>query len=364
MNLEKLAKLRESVDEIDRKIIDQLIERMQLSEEIGEIKSASTEKVSYSDPAREIAVIRKLQEIAKDKLPAKFISRIYREIMAESLNRQHPLKVSYLGPVGTFSYEASLNHFGIATIHVPQDNIRSCIEAVEQEQTEFAIVPYENSTEGGIGESLSLLTETKLIACGETQLRVRHNLIANKEQNIKEVTTIYSHPQSFAQCRRWLDANLPEATHVAYPSNSAAAQAIKDKENVVSIGPQGAAIQHQLTVIERDIEDNPYNVTRFLILGKELCKPTGNDKTSIVFSVHDKPGALCELLTLFAKNNLNLTRLESRPVPGQVFEDYMFFIDVQGHQDEEPLKDILTTIKQESAWFKNIGSYPSTDIVG
>ena len=366
MNSDKLAALRAEVDGIDAKIIKLLIERMRVAGDIGEhkLELLSKEGLDFVDPAREAQVIQRLQELAGEALPATFISRLYREIMAEALNRQYPLKVCYLGPAGTFSHEAARQHFGIATELVPQDSIRGCFEAVEHDKVPYAVVPYENSTEGGVGETLLLLLDTRLRACGETQLRIRQNLLGKKGLDLKEVNKVYSHPQSFAQCRHWMEVNLPGAARVECASNSAAAKSCSEEPGAAALGPQGAAAQHGIEVLVANIEDNADNVTRFLILGKQAAQPTGSDKTSIVFSLRDRPGALHDMLKHFADRDLNLTKLESRPVPGSSLGNYMFYIDVIGHSDEEPLRGILAKVEQDAASFSNLGSYPRSDIEG
>ncbi|MBF2735480.1 MAG: prephenate dehydratase [Betaproteobacteria bacterium AqS2] len=367
MDSKELAALRAQVDGIDDKIIELLRERMRVAGQIGDRKIAMLKEAQdfdFVDPAREAQVIKRLQDQAGTELPAEFVSRLYREIMAEALNRQHPVKASYLGPAGTFSHEAALQHFGVATELVPQDSIRACADAVEHDKARYAVVPYENSTEGGVGETLALLLETRLRACGETQLRVRQHLLGRAGQDLGALRLVYSHPQSFAQCRSWFEGNLPGAARIECASNSAAALAASKEEGAAAIGPRGAALQHGLEVLVEDIEDNPDNVTRFLILGKDEARPSGNDKTSIVFSVHDRPGALHDMLRYFSDSGLNLTRLESRPEPGSRLGNYMFFVDVIGHGAEEPLKGILAKVAKEAASFTNIGSYPRVEIGG
>ena len=360
-----MSELRKRLDGIDDKIIALLAKRMALSEKVGEAKSRQKGREDYSEPAREAKVIRRLQKVAGQKLPKGFVDRIYREIMAESLRRQKPLTVSYLGPEGTFSHEASLNHFGGASIHVGSESIEECMRAVEQNRSDRAIVPYENSTEGGVGETLDLLAETSLVACGEAQLRVCQNLLGKKGKPISGIKVVHSHQQSLAQCRHWLSANLPGVDLIACASNSAAARlAAKMGPQAAAIGPAGAAKPYGLEVLASDIEDHPHNITRFLVLGRSTVPASGNDKTTLTITIRDKPGALFETLKIFADAGLNLSRLESRPVPGKGIGSYRFFIDVLGHVNDRKMALALDALAGETATLKVVGSYPRSAVIG
>lgn len=360
-----LKKLRGRLDAIDDEIVRLLLERMSISGEVGKAKAGDSDREDFLEPAREAEVIRRLQGVAGEGLPEAFIDRLYREIMAESLRRQRPLQVSYLGPAGTFSHEASMSHFGGAAVHSGEAGIQACLEAVEGRRSDRAIVPYENSTEGGVGETLDLLAETSLIACGEAQLRICQNLLGAPGQSIDDIAEVHSHPQSFAQCRRWLDANLRGKEQISCASNSSAAEhAAKAGSNVAAIGPAGAAKLYGLEVLASDIEDSPHNVTRFLVLGRKPVPPTGNDKTTMTITLRDRPGALFGVLKLFADAGLNLSRLESRPMPGAEIGNYRFFIDVLGHRDEEPMASMLDELARETANLKVVGSYPRSAVIG
>ena len=365
MTNDDLNGLRARLDEIDKQIVQLLIERMVVAEDVGKVKEQA-EYEDFGDPAREAQVIRRVQDLAGDHLPAAFIDSLYRNIMAEALRRQRPMRVSYLGPIGTFSHEAALNHFGVAAEFQPEDSIRACFEAVAYQRSNRTIVPYENSTEGGVGETLDCLTDTKLIACGEAQLRIRQHLLALPGTKLAAITAVYSHPQSFAQCRRWLDAKLPTCERIVCSSNSAAAKQVADAGGgcAAVLGSHGLAAIHGFAELARNIEDNPNNVTRFLVLGRQLTGPTDDDKTTVVVAARDRPGSLFGLLKLFADAGLNMTRLESRPLRGEEIGKYLFFIDVLGHQDEANLAEVLERLAAEAASCKVVGSYPRSAIVG
>lgn len=359
---DELARLRRQLDELDQKLIELLVERMGLSTRVGEAKRAADEGGLMVDPAREEELIRRLQEIAGERLPPALIRQIWREIISESVRLQQELVVSYLGPPGTFSHAAALAHFGSSATHVAQESVAACLDAVRQGQSELAIVPYDNSTEGAVGQTFDLLRDTALVACGEMQLRIEQNLLGSSGQRIEELETVYSHPQSFAQCRKWINANLRGVALIDCASNAAAAaQASKAKAASAAIGGLEAGRLHGLDCLVAKIEDNPNNVTRFLIMGANAARPTGDDKTTLVVSVHDKAGALVELLNLFAANDLNMTRLESRPAPETGIGDFRFFIDVQGHRDVEPLTSVLAKMGKVAASLKVIGSYPRSE---
>lgn len=364
MAKEGLEELRRRLDGIDDEIVRLLAERMSVSEKVGAVKAGEGREDPH-EPAREAEVIRRLQGLAAGGLPDDFVDRVYREVFAESLRRQRPLRISYLGPAGTFSHEASLRHFGGAAVHSGEASIEACLEAVEGRRADCAIVPYENSTEGGVGETLDLLADTSLHACGEAQLRICQNLLGRPGQEVGGVTEVFSHPQSLAQCRRWLDANLPGRERTGCASNSAAAErAAKAGEGAAAVGPAGAAELYGLAVLAADIEDSPHNVTRFLVLGRDEVPPTGSDKTTMTVTVRHRPGALHAVLKLFADAGVNLSRLESRPIPGEELGRYRFFVDCEGHRDADPMPRLLDDLAGETASLKVIGSYPSTAVIG
>ncbi len=361
MNNDDLAKLRGKLDVIDAQLVELLVERWNLSGQIGQVKQKSDDK-AVIDPVRESQVLRQVLQVAAGRIPEEFVKHVYREIFSASAACQAKLKVCYLGPEGSFTHEAASQSYGHAADYIAESSIQACIDTVEHRRADHAVVPYENSSEGGVGDTLDGLVETELVACGETQLRIHHNLLsANDEFDVADITKLYSHPQSFAQCRKWLNANLPDCERIACASNSAAAQQAA-ANNSTALGPAGAAKLHGLRVQIRNIEDNPHNITRFLRLGRKPVASTGNDRSSLLLALNDEPGALHRVLQLIAEAGVNMSRLESRPMPGAAFAQYMFYIDTDGHCDEPPLKDLLVKLRTRTGFLKVIGSYPRATI--
>ena len=274
------------------------------------------------------------------------------------------MRVSYLGPEGTFSHEATLRHFGDVATAVGEESIEACFGAVSQGASDRAVVPYENSTEGVVGETMECLAGTSLEACAEVQLRIRQNLLARPGVALADVREVYSHPQSLAQCRGWLRDNMPGAAREGCASNAVAAKRASSSEAAAAVGPLAVADRHGLEVLAGDIEDNQHNVTRFLVMGGQVPGPSGSDKTTMVLVLKDRPGALYLVLKVFADGELNLTKLTSRPVPGEGLGKYMFFIDVLGHRDDRALAAAIDEIRGQVSSLSVIGSYPTAELVG
>ena len=265
MSNDELARLRGKLDKLDEQLIEVLAERWQLAKEIGKLKHQNA-GTAIIDPARESEVLRRALKIAGDRLPTDFVKLLYREIFSGSVACQSPPQICYLGPEGSFSHEAAQKTFGQFASYQAEPSIRACIDTVEHRRADYAVVPYENSTEGGVGDTLDNLVETELVACRETMLRIHHNLLAAPGEFDKEaVTKLYSHPQSFAQCRHWLNANLPHCVRIECSSNSAAVQQAA-ANGATAIGPAGVAQRYGFQIQVRNIEDNPHNITRFLSL--------------------------------------------------------------------------------------------------
>lgn len=355
-----LEELRSQLDTIDADLVKFLAQRMALSAAVGSAKTAAG-TVEYADHAREAQILEKIQALGADQVPARLLERVYREIFAESLALQQPLRICYLGPAGTYSEQAARARFGQAATLLPQATIGDCFTAVAQEQAEHAIVPYENSTDGGIGETLDLLVSSSLTVIGETQLRIRQHLMVAPGTVRDAIRSLYYHPVSFAQCAKWLRANLlPLENMASCSSNAAAAQAaVAAGKGAAAIGPRAAAQLYELEIVAQDIEDNPRNVTRFLLLGRAPVAVSGTDKTSLLVGVRHQPGALYAMLQRFADAGLNMTRLESRPMPGGEIGQYLFFIDVEGHREQEPLAGLLEQLVADTSLLKVLGSYPA-----
>ena len=350
---------RERIDSIDERIHALLNERARCAQEVGASKAAEgLSTAEFYRPEREAQVLRKA--IARNKGPLRNdeIARLFREIMSACLAQEEPLKVAFLGPEGTFSQQAVLKHFGHSVRALPLATISEVFEEVQAGHADFGIVPIENSTEGTVNNTLDMFLTTPLKICGEVELRINQHLMG-RMHGLEKIARICSHQQSLAQCRQWLDEHLPGVERVPVSSNAEAARRARDEEGTAAIAGQVAAEVYGLSVIVPDIEDRADNTTRFLVIGRKLFNASGKDKTTLLLSAGDTqvPGTLHRLLEPLARNNINMARIESRPSRKRKW-DYVFFIDVEGHADEPPLKHALDDLKKQASLFKVLGSYP------
>ena len=362
MDEAELSKMRKRIDAIDRVLVSQLLARMRLARRVRRAKANYEEAVpttrSALDIAREEEVVRRVLKRADPEL-APYVERVMRELIGASLAFQQPVRIAYLGPAGTFSHEIARARFSHSAELIPRPTINSCFDVVERQHVFAALVPYENSTEGGVGETLDCLVATNLVACGEAELRVRQNLLAAEGAGLTDLTKVYAHAQSFAQCRNWLASHLPRVEYITCSSNAAAAEAaVAAGPSAAAAGPQGAASGRNLSVLVPDIEDYCHNVTRFLLIGRNKVRPTGYDKTSFWFATKHEPGAMFRQLSVLDKHKINMTRLESRPRPGSAMGNYVFFVDVEGHCARPPLAAALKEFATSALEMKVIGSYP------
>ena len=357
----QLQEQRRRIDELDERIVAAVCERLQIAQRIGRIKT-DAESPDAADFAREEQVIRAaLQRVSAADATVPVIARIMRAIVGECMAQQRALRVSFLGPQGTFSNEAARARFGSGAELIPVASLSGCLKMVESGSADYALIPFENSTEGGVGAAMDEIVSTPLTASAETYLRIRQCLLAAPGAGPEDIRRLYSHPQSFAQCRRWLDENLSACSHVACDSNAEAAEAAAAAgSQAAAIGPAGAAAGRELAVLAEAIEDNPCNITRFLVMGKRQTRPSGDDCTSVIFAVRHRPGALLEMLRIIANARINMTKLESRPMSGGSIGQgqYLFFVDLDGHRSQPPLAEVLERLQREAALFKLIGSYP------
>jgi len=354
---DKLRKAREAIDGLDQKIQQLISERARVAQTIREIKAALGNDGDHYRPAREAEVLRRAIERNPGPLGDEVMARVMREIMSACLALESPLKVSYLGPEGTYTQAAVYKHFGHAVGARAAAAIDEIFREVESGAATYGVVPIENSTEGVVNSTLDLLAHTPLSICGEVWLPVHHHLLSNHKK-LADIKTIYAHAQSFAQCRKWLDAKCPKAERVAVASNGLAAQMVKKARKGAAIAGQSAAELYALGMRASNIEDDPNNTTRFLVIGRQNPEPTGKDMTSLVMSAHkDRAGALFQLLEPFAQSGINLSKIESRPSRRAIW-DYNFFIDLEGHQDDDKVKPVLDLIRSRAAMFKVLGSYP------
>jgi chorismate mutase/prephenate dehydratase len=284
------------------------------------------------------------------------MARLFREVMSACLALERPMTIAYLGPAGTFSHEASLKHFGHSMVGSPQPALDEVFREVEAGSADYAVVPVENSTEGAVNYTLDLMLATPLRICGEVELRI-HDHLMSQATALDEIKRVYSHGQSLAQCREWLDSNLVGAERITVSSNAEAARLATEDSEAAAIAGISAAEIYELPVLARNIEDKPDNTTRFLILGHCEVPPSGEDKTALLVSAHNKPGALSQLLEPLAQNDISMSRIESRP-SRQGMWDYVFFLEIEGHQADEKVKRALAQLESEASLYKILGSFP------
>jgi chorismate mutase / prephenate dehydratase len=352
-----LSTVRARIDELDAHIQALVMQRADLAKEVARAKYALEANPDFYRPEREAEVLRMaLQRNQGSDLPDAFINRLFREIMSACLALQKPVSIAYLGPQGTYSQAAVLKHFGHAAQAVAVPALDEVFREVEADSVQYGVVPVENSTEGGVNQSLDLFVASPLKICGEVELPIHHHLLSQSEDTAA-ITKIYSHPQSLAQCRVWLDTHMPNIERIPVSSNAEAARRAADEAGTAAIAGHMAAELYQLKICARRIEDYLHNTTRFAILGKQNVPPTGRDKTSLLLSAANRPGSLYHLLEPLAANGLSMTRIESRP-SRQAAWDYVFYIDIEGHVEDAPMRTALETIRAHSSLFKHLGSYP------
>jgi chorismate mutase/prephenate dehydratase len=354
-----ISSIRDSIDDIDRRIHELLNERAKFAQQVGKSKrSAGLSTADFYKPEREAQVLRQALERNQGPLRNEEIARLFREIMSACLAQQEPLKVAFLGPEGTFSQQAVLKHFGHSVRALPLTSIGEVFEEVQAGHADFGIVPIENSTEGTVNNTLDMFLTSPLKICGEVELRI-HQHVMGRMHGLEKIVRVCSHQQSLAQCRQWLDEYLPNAERVPVSSNAEAARRARDEDGTAAIAGQAAAEVYGLNVIVPEIEDAPDNTTRFLVIGRKLFSASGNDKTTLLVSAGDtqSPGALHRLLGPLAQHGISMTRIESRPSRRRKW-DYVFFIDVVGHADQHPLSTALAELKEQTSLFRVLGSYP------
>jgi chorismate mutase/prephenate dehydratase len=349
---DSLKQLRARIDALDLEILKLVSERASAAHAIGRLKDDGT----VYRPEREAQVLRRLAGANPGPLPDKVIMHLFTEIISACRALEDAFSVASLGPRGTFSEEAVVKHFGGQAPVVLCTSIDEVFRSVESGSVGYGIVPIENSTEGAVGRSLDLLLSTPLKICGEVLLPVRQNLLS-KSSDISAVKRIFSHAQSLGQCNRWLAQHCPRAERVPVASNAEAAKMAQEDAESAAIAGRAAAAHYGLSVIADNIEDEPNNTTRFVVLSGQEVPPSGNDKTSLVMSTRNVPGAIHELLTPLANNRVSMTRLESRPSRTGLWE-YVFFLDMEGHQNEEHVARALEEMRELAAFLKILGSYP------
>lgn len=350
---EKIDNYRKIIDSIDGQIIKLLNKRAETVLKIAELKDKDS---GIYDPAREYMILKKLKSYKKGVLSEKDIETIYNEIFSVSRALQKKEKVVYLGPIASYTHLAAIKRFGKSIDYVPVNAIKDVFLEVEKGNAEYGCVPIENSTEGSVNYTYDMFVDFDLKIYSEIFLEIKHNLLS-KENNLKNIKFIYAHPQSFAQCRGWLETNLPHATLKEVSSNSKGAEIASHSKYSAAIASNLAAEYYGLNIVASSIEDITDNITRFFIISNKISNKTGNDKTSIMVSIKDKVGALYSLLKPFAKYKVNLTNIESRPSKKKAW-DYYFFVDFVGHIQDKNVKNALKEVEKYCGSVKILGSYP------
>jgi len=346
--------LRQQINALDQELVTLLNRRQTLAQAIGRIKNLQGQRTL--DFQREEEVLAHLLGLNPGPLSPAALKNIFREVISASRQIQSPLSVAFLGPEATFSHLAALKKFGGSTRFGPLLSIHEVFAEVEKGNYDYGVVPIENSTEGVVNDTLDHFVETSLKICGEIFLEVSHDLVSKSGQT-QDIEVIYSHPQAYGQCRRWLAGHLPDTPILEVASTGVAAQKAAKNPNAAAIASAAAGSLYELRVVERRIEDHPGNVTHFFVIGPDSPGPTGTDKTSIIFAVDNIPGALYKTLQPLAAREINMTRIVSRPAKTEAWR-YLFFLDIDGHQEDPEVRSALTEIEALSAHFQMLGSFP------
>jgi chorismate mutase/prephenate dehydratase len=353
---EKLNSIRDRIDQLDLEIQRLLNARAQAAQEVARIKLASDPQAEFYRPEREAEILRKVKERNTGPMDEEEIARLFREIMSACLALEQPLEVAFLGPEGTFTQAAALKHFGHSVHTVSMNSIPDVFCEVESGACQYGVVPVENSTEGVVSHTLDTFLNSPLRICGEVTLRIHHHLLSRAAQ-LQDIRLVYSHQQSLAQCRGWLDRHLPQAQRIPVGSNAEAAALAAEQTGLAAIAGEAAAEIYQLPRLVNNIEDEPGNTTRFLVVGKKDALPSGDDKTSLMFATLNKAGGLHAMLTPIAEHGISMTRIESRPSRRGRW-DYVFFVDIDGHRKDPGVAATLKVLEQKATQFRVLGSYP------
>jgi len=350
----ELDKLRKKIDVIDDEMIELLNRRSEIVIEVGTIKRA--QKSRFYKPDRERQILERLTHRNRGPFPNDALKAIYREILSASVSLEEPLKVTCLGPLATYTHLAALRHFGSSAAFLPVDSIKKVFENVETGKAEYGVVPIENSNEGVVSHTLDMFVDSELQVVAEIIIEISHNLLS-KQTDRSKIRKIYSHPQGLAQCRGWLEANMPGVPVAESTSTAKAAELAAKEPHTAAIASEIAARMYDLSILERNIQDNRRNITRFLVISQEFPHRTGNDKTSIMFSIKHKPGSLYDVLMPFKRAKINLTKIESRPSKRKAWE-YIFFVDMEGHIEDKKIRKAIDALSENCLYLKILGSYP------
>ena len=348
-----LKALRARIDGIDDAILQLVSERAGIAQQVGRAKKG--EKIYR--PEREAQIVRRLRETNPGPLSGDSVERLIREIMSACRALEETIHVAYLGPAGTFTQQAAMKHFGHEVEALAEADIDACFHSVETGRADFAVVPVENSTEGAISRTLDLIVASPLKICGEVMLPI-HQTLMRKEASMEGIRRVYGHAQSLAQCQQWLGRHLPGADRISVVSNSEGARLAAAEPEAATLGSEAAAELYGLAVVQARVEDEASNTTRFLVLGRGDAAPSGRDKTSLVMSTKNEPGAVVKLLQPLAEAGISMSKLESRPARSSNWE-YLFFVVCEGHRQDARLAAALAEIGSRAAFLKILGSYPA-----
>lgn len=354
MTVNNLSELRRKIDNIDDHILDLLNRRAAVVIEVGKAKAGQSK--DFYVPSRERAIYERLTAANSGPFPSEAIRKVFREIISASLSLEQPMKVAFLGPQGTFTHAAAMQQFGFSAQLMPQKSIPAIFEEVARGRAPYGVVPVENSTEGLVSHTLDMFMESDLKINAEIMLAISHFLMS-RSGCMNDIKKIVSHSQALAQCRKWLEENLPDVPLVDVGSTALAAQMALEDETFAAIAGEMAATLYGLQVVKERIEDNANNFTRFLVIGTNTPERSGRDKTSLMFNIKDQPGILYRMLEPFSKREVNLSKIESRPMKKKAWE-YIFFLDIEGHIDDEPITAAVTELKDYCQELKVLGSYP------
>jgi chorismate mutase/prephenate dehydratase len=353
-----LGEIRSRIDAIDSQLLELLNQRADLVHEVGLLKKR--DGISIYAPEREEKLLRSLSELnerIKGRLPATAVRAIYREIMSASFALEKGLVIAYLGPVATWSHQAAREKFGASVEYAAQSSIAEVFNVVARGKADYGVVPIENSTEGAVSYTLDQFMDSELRVCAQFCLKIENNLLAKIPRD--QIRVVYTHPQVIGQCRQWLRHNLPHVDLIEVSSTTRAAELASQEPNSAAIAGRMAAEVYGLDLLDTSIQDSPNNTTRFLIIGPNACPPSGDDKTSIMFSVQDRPGALFSALAPFKDLRINMSKIESRPSKRKAWE-YFFFVDIDGHAEDAPLVKALDELQKHCSFVKILGSYPKS----
>lgn len=352
-----IDQIRNEIDRIDRELVELINKRAECAQEVGKVKESNT--ASIFAPEREAQVLAKVLETNRGPLPDKTITAIYREIISACRALEKPISVSYFGPAGSNTHIASIRRFGESTEFIPVDTIPDVFNTVERREANYGVVPVENSTEGIVNHTLDMFLISDLRICAEIFTPISHNLLSAGTE-LSQIKRVYSIGQAIAQCRNWLRMHLPGIEVLEVSSTAKAAKLCQGYPSSAAIASTLAAREYNLNIILEGIEDNPHNRTRFLVVGYSKPNPSGKDKTSIVFSVPHKSGSLYRALSIFDTEGLNMTMIESRPTKQMPWE-YVFYIDVQGHEKDEAVQHALAKLSEAALFVRVLGSFPEAE---